>query len=765
MSKNKISIIIFISLLLYHFSIAQPGIIKGVVTANGVPLPWATVTLLPGKQNTTTSDSGTFILDNVTLVSRSTLVISAVNYATTSVSVNDTLLLNNITINMQPLANTMDEVVVSGTLKPVIRSQSPVPVEIYTPQFFKKNPAPSIFESLQNVNGVRPQINCNVCNTGDIHINGLEGPYTMVTIDGMPIVSSLSTVYGLFGIPAQLIERVEIVKGPASGLYGSEAVGGLINIITKNPVKAPLFTADVMTTSWSEHNIDLGAKINAGKTKAIAGVNYFNYAKQQDKNNDGFTDVTNQHRISVFNKWSFNRKENKLFTLAGRYFYEDRWGGDVRWNKNFRGGDSIYAESIYTSRFELLGKYQLPFTTPLMLSFSYNNHSQNSFYGTTSFMANQQIAFSQLTWDKNFNRHNLLAGAALRYTLYDDNTTATLLNGGAKNNASKTFLPGVFLQDEWKLNEKQQLLMGLRYDHHSEHGNIFTPRIAFKHKLSSNNMVRINAGTGFRVVNIFTEDHAALTGARTVAVTEALKPERSYNVNVNYTTTVALNNSFINIESTAWFTYFSNQIMADYDTDANKIFYRNLDGYATTKGASVNIDYNLANRLKLLLGATVQQVKRTETINGVKRTFIPVLVENWSGNWAITYTLPKQNISIDYTGNVTGPMRLPLLGALDPRRPYSPVWSVQNIQITKKTGKIELYGGVKNLLNMTPARNNPFLIARSNDPFDKNVQYDTDGKVLATPGNPYALTFDPNYVFAPNQGIRFFLGCRIVIDK
>jgi outer membrane receptor for ferrienterochelin and colicins len=109
-------------------------------------------------------------------------------------------------------------------MRQVLRSVSPIPVEVYTPQFFKKNPAPSIFESLQNVNGVRPQINCSVCNTGDIHINGLEGPYTMVTIDGMPIVSSLSTVYGLFGIPSQLMERVEIVKGPASGLYGSEAI-------------------------------------------------------------------------------------------------------------------------------------------------------------------------------------------------------------------------------------------------------------------------------------------------------------------------------------------------------------------------------------------------------------------------------------------------------------------------------------------------------------------------------------------------------------
>lgn len=749
---------IFLLLLISSLSaLAQKGVLSGRVISEGNPVPGVNISIGQLAIAATTDSAGFYELPAVNAGSYKVQA-SAVGFKKMVKSIvlksGETLRLDFDLSNFQ---NDLNEVVVTGTLKEVNRLESPVPVEVYTPAFFRKNPTPSIFDALQNVNGVRPQLNCNICNTGDIHINGLEGPYTMILIDGMPIVSSLSTVYGLSGIPNSLVEQIEIVKGPASSLYGSEAVGGLINIITKKPQNAPLFSADIFGTTYEELNVDLGLKTKVGTATALTGVNYYKFGNVVDHNHDNFTDVTLQDRISVFQKWNFQLKDNRLFTVAGRYLYEDRWGGETNWNKSYRGGNEVYGESIYTKRWELIGNYQLPVKEKLFFAFSVNNHDQDSRYGDKSYIATQKVAFGQLTWDKKIKAHDLLVGTALRYTYYDDNTPATALNNPAKN----IFLPGIFVQDELRLSPKHTVLAGFRYDYNSLHGHILTPRAAFKWKLNDQNILRLNAGTGFRVVNIFTEDHAALTGARDVVIAAKLKPEKTYNVNLNYLRKMyAADGTYFGIETSAFYTYFNNRIIGDFDTDPNKIIYNNLDGYAVSKGFTVNLDLALNNGLKVVVGGTYQDVATYE--HGIKKQ--QILTEKFSGNWTVSYKIRALDLGIDYTGNIYSPMRLPLVGPLDPRDEFSPVWSIQNIQFTY-TGfkRFELYGGIKNLLNWTPNRGNPFIIAGANDPFDKNVVYDDQGKVKPTESNAYGLTFDPNYVYGPNQNIRGFFGMRYTI--
>jgi len=750
---KKPIVLYFLMLPFVGFSQSEISL-SGTITDGQLPMKQIQITI--DQQFKAETDSlGRYAFYNLTSGNHK-LSVQAPGYISIrrTVSLGDTPEILNLRLEKDQ--NLLSEIVVTGTLKSVRRLESPVPVEVYTPAFFKKNPVPNIFDALQNVNGVRPQLNCGVCNTGDIHINGLEGPYTAVLIDGMPIVSSLSTVYGLSGIPNSLVERIEIVKGPASSLYGSEAMGGLINIITKTPFTAPEFSADFFMTSWLETNADLGIKYRLGKTASgLVGVNYFKNSEIIDNDKDNFTDLTLQDRISVFHKISFNRKDNRIFNVGMRGMYEDRWGGDIRWEKKYRGGDVIYGESIYTKRGEVFGNYQLPTAEKLMLSFSGNIHFQDSRYGTTAYIANQKVGFVQLTWDKKINRHDLLSGIASRYTYYDDNTTATA--SGNRNNAESTWLPGVFIQDEIRLGNKHQLLLGLRYDYNSVHGNIFTPRMAHKWKINDNNILRLNAGTGFRVVNLFTEDHAALTGSREVVIASKLRPEQTMNANLNYIKKMYLAGTIVNLETSFFYTRFSNKIIADYTLDPNKIIYDNLDGHSFSQGITANLDVNFRNGVKIIAGITYMDVYTVE--QNVREQ--QLLTEKFTGTWSVSYKINPIHLSFDYSGNLYSPMKLPLLGPLDPRSPESPWYSIQNIQFTYHGfPNFELYTGVKNLLDFTPMKNNPFLIARTQDPFDKNVSYGANGQVLSTPLNPYALTFDTTYIYAPNQGIRGFFGLR-----
>jgi outer membrane receptor for ferrienterochelin and colicins len=752
---------IFIAVIFSGLS-ARGARIEGFISSKGEPLDYVLVLCKESGMSTFSDVNGHYSLD-LNQTGSVHILYRLIGFEEREITFTISSLNENFVKDIELQSTTLlEEVVISGTMRETSLSDSPVPIELYQGAYFKANPNPSLFESLQNVNGVRPQLNCNVCNTGDIHINGLEGPYTLVLIDGMPIVSGLSTVYGMNGIPQSLIERIEVVKGPAGALYGSEAMGGLINIITKEPENLPAASVDVYTTSWLETNADLNFVLRKKqKFHGLFGANVFHYDTPIDNNSDGFTDVTLQKRISLFNKWRLNRKLGRKLEFAGRWMSEERWGGDMLWTSDYAGTDIRYGETISTRRWELLGAYQLPGKESILLQFSANGHRQRSFYGLTPFDADQKIMFAQLTWDRQINQHQLLAGGAMRCTFYDDNTVATQTyneEGVLLNQINRNVLPGVFLQDVVKMGTQSLLLLGVRYDYQKIHGNIITPRVNYKWESTDTyTIARIGVGNGFRVANIFTEDHAALTGARNVLFADELKPEKSWNINVNLLQKFAHKSIFGSIDFTAFYTRFSNKIIPDYETDPNAIIYANLSGYAVSKGISMSLNLNVSKTIRLHSGITHMDVF---TIEQEKKTR-PFLTEKFSGIWTLTYTAPHKKWQIDYTGNVYAPMKLPLLGPLDNRSPESPWWSLQNIQTTYKHSPIwEVYAGVKNLLNFTPPANS---IARAFDPFDKEVQFDQEGQAISTPNNPNALTFDPTYVFAPNQGIRLFVGIRMKI--
>lgn len=723
--------------------------VRDLVTGN----PIAGVTLHFAQQHLVSNEKGEFLID---ISAESEGIFTATGYRETIILLKPGI--QQVSVTMMPLAEQLGDVVVSATLRPMSRLASPIPVESYQARFFKTNPTPSLFDAIGMVNGIQNQVTCNVCNTGEIRINGLDGPYTMVLIDGMPIVSSLSTVYGLSGIPNSMVKRIEVVKGPSSTLYGSEAVAGIINIITVDPLTAHKAAIDVSGTTIGEFNADLTTKIKSGKATGLLGINYFNYTQPRDINNDNFTDIALQKRLSLFNKWNFDRSNNLPASLAIRFLTENRWGGEMQWTPVFKGGDSIYGESIDTRRAELIAQYGIK--KNVLAEFSYNYHFQDSYYGTTHYLGSQHTAFGQLRWEKQSGKNNWLAGVPVRLIHYDDNTAATAKPDGSKEPSIQTMVGG-FVQNEHNFSKKVTLLSGLRMEHNNLQGLVAAPRLALKWQPATNQTLRFSAGNGFRIVNLFTEDHAALNGFREVVILNDLKPERSWNANVNYAAQASTESGIVNFDVSAFYTWFTNRIIPDYDTDPQKIIYDNLDGKAISRGLSANIDWVSKKGIRAGFGATLMDVFVKEPDeNGVIEKTEQVYTPKWSGTYSFAFPVKKWRTNFDLTGTFNGPMRLPVFPN-DFRPAYSPWYSLLNFQATHKfSHDFEVYLSAKNLLNFIPQ--NPIL--HPDDPFDRpgGKYWQIDG----TPNpitNPNGFTFDPSYNYAPMMGLRLLVGIRFSI--
>jgi outer membrane receptor for ferrienterochelin and colicins len=265
--------------------------------------------------------------------------------------------------------------------------------------------------------------------------------------------------------------------------------------------------------------------------------------------------------------------------------------------------------------------------------------------------------------------------------------------------------------------------------------------------------LRVGYGNGFRVVNVFTEDHAALTGSREVVFLEELKPEISKNININLSSNWENNWSRITLESSVFQSRFSNKIIPDFLSDDNKIIYSNLDGYANARGFSSELFIKFKS-LPLIVNANstfldIANYNLDEKEKLIKST--QMLAEKYSLKWSVSYLIEAVGVDINYSAVHYGPIRLPLLEN-DFRPEYSAPYSIHNFKLTKKFDRgWKLYAGIRNAFNFTPP---DYSILRSHDPFDRLINDPID--------NPDNYTFDASYMYASFQGFNVIFGGSIV---
>jgi len=745
--------VVFVFMALCSFAGGEKtdiNIFGDVKDKNGEHLPFVNIVVKGSPIGASTNGSGHYMINNIPL-GKHVLVVQYMGYKTIEKEiVIERGKHQEINFVLEEAQVALEQMVVTATMKEQSLKNTPVKVEVITGNFLNKNGACDITECIGMINGVQKTSSCSACGNSEIRINGMEGPNTAILIDGMPIMGALASVYGLSGIPNSIIERIEVIKGPSSTLYGSEAVGGVINVITKKPEKADPFTFSTKWTSIGEKHADFSFtpfKKNR-KVAALFSGDIYSMENFVDVNKDQITDMPLlRPRLSVFNKWSFKRKEDRVFTLAAKYYHEKRMGGqrsflgEYDWTRDnaFRGSDSLYGETVFTDRAEVMGSYQLPTKEYIRLDFTSSYHNQNSIYGQTDFQAYQYISFANLIWTKLIKRHDLLAGLSFRNNIYDDNTAVT------KDGADVQYIPGVFVQDEFNWTEKVRLLGGLRYDYHKHSGNVFSPRFNVMYKPNRTTSIRLNTGTGYRLVNLFSEDHASYHGFRTVVVTEDIKPERSYNATLNLNKVIQRGKYMGTIDVDVFYTHFQNKIIADYETDVNKIIYQNLsqNEFAVSKGVSVSMKNEFAIPLEIGYGATYQHIyaMQENTSGKVEQDFID-LSPRFSAVYNICYELKKYHLDIDLTGRFTGSMPLPTPDpAIVNDDQLSEPYMIHGLQLSyQKLKDTKIYLGVDNLLDWKPQQQ---PIIHWQDPFSDE--------------------FDTGNVFGPIHGRVIYLGLKYAL--
>lgn len=712
-------------------AVQAPDAVQGrVVHQSGAPVPYASISVVGTQRGAVADADGLFRLEGLGR-GEQTLLVSAQGFGAVEVSVAAGTI-GHVTIVLEPDPVALEALTVTGTMKSATVGQSPVKVNVVPRAVLQRNATNNLVEAVQFVNGIYNQIDCGVCYTNNLRINGMEGPYTAVLIDGMPLMSSLASVYGLNGINPALIEQIEIIKGPSSTLYGSEAMAGVINVITKDPRFAPRLALDAWGTSDAEGNVDFAASTRPGDVSGFLSGNVAYNNRFVDGNGDGFSDFPLNRRGVVFGKLDVSPSGERRATLTAKYLYEDRFGGVEGWTRADRGSDRVYGESIYTNRVEMLGSYLPSWSDQIRFEGSYSWHDQDSWYGDSPYDATQHIAFGNALWGPVLGAHDLLLGASLRYQTYDDNTPATAT-------VDRRLIPGIFGQDEIRFDNGTTILGGLRADHHEEHGVITSPRLAFKWDAFEHTSFRLNAGTGFRVVNLFTEDHAALTGAREVVIASELEPERSRSVTVNVNQVIEFGPNPMMIDVDLFHTRFSNKIVPDYDVDPNQIVYDNLGGHAVSRGVGVTFNQNVDfDRFLYSVGVTVQDVYTAEGADRADEFFAPRV----RGVLSATYNARSLPVRFDYTGSITGPMRLPSYDEPFARAERSPTYSIHNVQGSwTVAGGPELYLSVKNVFDYVQP------------------------SALIDPADPFGDDFDTAYVYGPLRGRHLMLGLRYGVGR
>jgi len=543
---------------------------------------------------------------------------------------------------------------------------SPIKTYALTKENIMKHKPVNLSEALNFTTGLIVEDNCQNCNFSQVRLNGLEGKYTQILIDGLPVVSSLASVYGLDQIPTEMIDSIEIVKGGTSSLYGGNAIGGVVNIRTIEPfknesvfrvqnesVKGKIFLKTGITSHYLSDNENTSASFFAS------------YFKRQpvDVNNDGFSNIGKLNDISFGGNLfrDFSSINGKL-KLSFSQLHENRRGGN-----NFENPphEADIAEMAKTNRTDAnLFWEQFLGNDVLKIALSYTHHERDSYYGAEKDLdaygyTENPVLMGVIHFFHQMGSHYITIGASYKKEKINDRAP-----GYNRFIDDKYENYGFMVQDDFNINNFLELLGGFRIDKHSKVDDlIISPRVSIKLDFTDDFQSRTTFSTGFRAPQVFDEDfHIAMVGGEGFIIKNdpLLKEEKSYSINHSFDYYKSTKDIAFQINLGFFYNNLDNVFVLEereIKSENSRVFFRKNGKVLNVYGIEFDFGFKKASLFQFDIGWTYQKSKfdEPEPEFGSKT---PFKTPKHYGFARLIIDAIK-NFDIDISFKYKGPMKMP----------------------------------------------------------------------------------------------------------
>ena len=691
----------------------------------GEHLPFITVILKGTTIGTTTDNSGHYFLKNLP-EGKFTLEFKYLGYKTVTRDVKlEKGKTQEINVEMEEDRIALDGVVVSANRSETSRRLAPTLVNVIDSKIFKTTNAVNLAQGLNFQPGVRVETNCQNCGFQQVRINGLDGPYTQILIDSRPIFSALSGVYGLEQIPANMIDRVEVMRGGGSALFGSSAIAGTINIITKEPLRNSGELTHTLSSIGGSSSFDNNTTLNASLVtdNGKAGMYIFGQNRHRsgyDHDNDGYTELPKLKNQTVgFRSYLKTSTYSKL-TFEYHHMNEYRRGGNLL---DRPPHEADIAEQLEHSidggglKFDLFSSdYKQRFS----VFTSAQNTDRDSYYGTgqdpnaygkttdLTFMAGTQYSYS---FDQFlFMPSDLTAGLEYNYDHLKDE-----MIGYNRYTNQKVHIESLFLKNEWK-NKRWSFLIGARMDKHNMIDNVvFSPRANVRFNPTEDINIRASYSSGFRAPQAFDEDmHISAVGGEIAMIRRAkdLKEEKSQSLSTSVDFYHRFKNGIqVNFLVEGFYTSLNDVFVLEEigkDEQGNIIKERRNGSGAKVMGLTLEGKSVLSSWLSLQAGATFQRSRYNEPEKWSEDENVPTekkmfRTPNTYGYFTATLT-PLKHFTASLSGTYTGSMLVQHLAGYIPmdKAVKTPDFFDMNIKLAYdfhiyKDINLEVNAGVQNI--------------------------------------------------------------------